>query len=35
MKNKYENRRDAEHPMRLALCDVEPRFQDLVEQNSD
>ena len=29
IKDEYENRRDAEHPMRLALCDVESRFQDL------
>ena len=31
MKEKYRNRLDAEHPMRLALSDVEARFQKLVE----
>ena len=31
MKDKYRNRLDAEHPMRLALSDVEPRFQKLVD----
>jgi len=31
MKDKYRNRLDAEHPMRLALSDVEPQFQKLVE----
>ena len=31
MKDKCRNRLDAEHPMRLALSDVEPRFQKLVK----
>ena len=31
MKDKYRNRLDAEHPMHLALSDVEPRFQKLVD----
>ena len=31
MKDKYRNRLDAEHPMRLALSNVEPRSQKLVE----
>ena len=31
MKDKYRNRLDAEHPMRLALSDVEPRFHKLVD----
>ena len=31
MKDKYRNRLDAEHPMRLALSDVEPQFQKLVK----
>ena len=31
IKDKYRNRLNAEHPMLLALSDVEPQFQKLVE----
>ena len=31
IKDKYRNRLDAEHPIRLALSDVEPRFQKLAK----
>ena len=35
MKEKYRNRLDAEYPLRLALSDVEPRFQKLLKRNGD
>ena len=31
MKDEYRNCLDAEHPMRLVLSDVEPRFQKLAD----
>ena len=31
MKDKYRNHQDEEHPAHLALSDVEPPFQKLVE----
>ena len=34
-KDKYSNRLGIEHPMPLALSDVEPPFQKLLKRNGD
>ena len=35
IKEKYRNSLGEEHPMRLALSDVESRFQKLLKQNGE